>query len=169
MGIRLLPLLCLLCVVLTGCTPKASVESAAYNCCPCCECCTPPVAPPTPEPPPPPVDDSLFELSKIAAVKLNDAATARQLGAAILTACDAAAVAADTIEAIRIIQDATRKVLIERDGKADLVDWRNGWRAPISDLIAQRNPRTPAEYAELMRHAARGLLAAALGASDDDI
>jgi hypothetical protein len=129
----------------------------------------PPVDQPEPEPPELPVDDSIFELSKLAAVKLNDAATSRQLGTAILTACDAAAVAADTIEAIRIIQDATRKVLIERDGKADLVDWRNGWRAPISDLIAQRNPRTPAEYAELMRHAARGLLAAALGASDDDI
>ena len=172
MGLRLLPLLCLLSVCLTGCTPKASVESASYNCCPCCECCTPPVTPPAPEPeppPPPPADDSIFELSRLAAEKLNDAATARQLGTAILTACDAAAVAADTIEAIRIIQDATRKVLIERDGQADLVDWRNGWRAPISDLIAQRNPRTPAAYAELMRHAARGLLAAAVGASDDDI
>jgi hypothetical protein len=170
MGLRLLPLLCLLCVVLTGCTPKASVESASYNCCPCCECCTPPVTPPQPpEDDLPPEVDSVFELSRQAAEKLNDAATARQLGTAILTACDAAAVAADTVEAIRIIQDATRKVLIERDGKADLVDWRNGWRAPVSDLIAQRNPNTPAQYAELMRHAARGLLAAAVGASDDDI
>jgi hypothetical protein len=112
--------------------------------------------------PVPPEVDTLFELSKLAAVKLGDAVTARRLAEAILPACDAASVAVDMLEAIRVVQDATRAVLIERDGQADLIDWRNGWRAPISDLIGQRNPRSPAEYAELMRHAARGLMAAAL-------
>jgi len=160
-GVRLLPLW-VLCVVLAGCGPEATEQTTAYNCCPCCDCCRPPVTPPPQPEPPPPEVDTIFELSKLAAVKLGDAVTARRLAEAILPACDAAAVAVDMVEAIRVVQDATRAVLIERDGQADLIDWRNGWRAPISDLIGQRNPRSPAEYAELMRHAARGLMAAAL-------
>ncbi len=160
MGVRLLPLW-LLCVALAGCSPTATEQTTAYNCCPCCDCCRPPEPVPPVQPEPPPEVDTIFELSKLAAVKLGDAVTARRLAEAILPACDAAAVTIDMLEAIRVVQDAMRAVLIQRDGEADLVDWRNGWRAPISDLIGQRNPRTPAEYAELMRHAARGLMAAA--------
>ena len=159
MGVRLLPLW-VLCVALAGCSPSATEQTSTYNCCPCCDCCGAPEPAPPVQPEPPEVD-TIFELSKLAAIKLGDAETASSLAEAILLACDAAAVAVDMLESIRVVQDAMRAVLIERDGQADLIDWRNGWRAPISDLIGQRDPETPAEYAELMRHAARGLKAAA--------
>jgi hypothetical protein len=159
-GVRLLPLW-LLCVALTGCSPTATEQTTAYNCCPCCDCCRPhePVPPVRPGPP---EIDTLFQLSKASAVKLDDGKTAGKLGAAILRACDAAEVSSTLIESIRIVQDAIRKVLEERDGLPDNVDWRNGWRAPVSDLVAVRSPTTPKAYAETMRFAARGLLAAAM-------
>jgi len=124
----------------------------------------PPVSPEPPAPirPGPPETDSLFQLSYELAITLGDAVTARDMGNAILLACDAAEVSSTLIESIRIVQDAIRKVLESRQDVSDEVDWRNGWRAPVSDLVALRAPETPKAYAATMRFAARGLLAAAL-------
>lgn len=121
---------------------------------------------PTPEPEPdlpPPDMQELVKVSRDAAVKLNDAPTARAIATAIQEAvsniesgCKSGA--CPELEAAKLsVVKAIELALLARTGNSRNIDWMNGWRVPVNAAVTGLAIGDVPSYLAAMRAVAVGL------------
>jgi hypothetical protein len=96
----------------------------------------PPVDPVDPEPEPVPVPSKIREVSRDAAIELNDPVTAESLAKAL------AQIEQESIDLMSAkTQAATEAVLLIRKGPSLDKDWLNVWRRPVEAEMRSTEPR----------------------------